>query len=307
MQPPAAPSRQAEVFAPGVISSGAHDSAPAFDRVGDVVYFGRSNREQSTIVVSTRTADGTWSEPSVASFSGRWNDMEPAMSPDGRYLVFVSDRPEDERDAPVQGFFNGAAQKGGRLWRIDRAGEGWSEPRLLPPEVNPGTSTFAPSIAADGTLYFMSPDAATGKFRLSHARPRGDGYAKSAPLPFSDGTATDVDPAVAPDQSFLVFGSGRIPGRGIDLFVVFRQGAGWTAPVPLGEEVNTPGSDAEPRIGVDGDLYFSSERVMPVAFPRTPTQVAADLQRLAAWDNGNYNIWRIPLRFLLDRARTAPR
>lgn len=293
------------IFAAGRISGPAHDSAPAFAPDGDTVYFGRSNAQQSTILVSRRAGDG-WSEPRIAPFSGTWNDMEPALSPDGRCLVFVSNRPDRPGGAEITGFFNGSEQRGGRLWRVARQGEGWGEPELLPAAINAGGSTFAPSVAADGTLYFMRTDARSGRFRLFRARMRDGAYLPPEPLPFSDGSSTDVDPAVAPDQSFLVFGSGRLPGRGIDLFVAFRDGDGWGEPVHLGDDVNTRKSDAEPRLGADGStLYFSSERTVAVEFPRTRAQAEADQARMLAWDNGNYNIWQVPLAPLLDRARPA--
>ncbi len=292
------------IFAPGILSGPAHDSAPAFTPSGDVVYFGRSNPQQSTILVSERRTDGLWSEPHIAPFSGIWNDMEPAMSPDGRFLVFISNRPDRENGPKVEGFYNGSKQNGGRLWHVDRQNHGWSAPTLLPTSVNTNASIYAPSVAADGSLYFMTPDAGSGKFRLFRAQSHDGSYLSAQPLPFSDGTATDVDPAVAPDESFLVFGSGRIANRGIDLFIVFRDGQDWGEPIPLGDDINTPKSDAEPRLAADGQtLYFSSERVVPVQFPRTPEQAQADVARMQSWDNGNYNIWQVPLSRLMTRVR----
>jgi len=292
------------IFAPGILSGPAHDSAPAFTPSGDVVYFGRSNPQQSTILVSERRTDGLWSEPRIAPFSGTWNDMEPAMSPDGRFLVFISNRPDREDGPKVEGFYNGSKQNGGRLWRVDRLNHGWSAPTLLPTNVNTNASIYAPSVAADGSLYFMTPDAGSGKFRLFRAQSHNDSYRSAQPLPFSDGTATDVDPAVAPDESFLVFGSGRIANRGIDLFIVFRDGQDWGEPIHLGDDINTSKSDAEPRLAADGQtLYFSSERVVPVQFPRTPEQAQADVARMQSWDNGNYNIWQVPLSRLMARVR----
>lgn len=292
-----------QVFAPGVLSGPAHDSAPAFTPDGDTVYFGRSSAAQSTILVAHRRGGG-WSTPEVAAFSGEWNDMEPAMAPDGSYLVFVSSRPIAAGGAEIEGRFNGAMQPGGNLWRVDRRGEGWSAPVRLPGTVNVGTATFAPSVAADGSLWFMAPDADSGKFRLFRSQWRDGAFETAQPLPFSDGKVTDVDPAVAPDESFVVFGSGRIKGRGVDLFVAFRDGSAWSEPAWLGDVVNSPGSDAEPRLGPDRrTLYFSSERTLPVKFPRSREQAAADQARLLAWDNGNYNLWSVSLAPWLDAHR----
>jgi Tol biopolymer transport system component len=60
--------------------------------------------------------------------------------------------------------------------------------------------------------------------------------------------------------------------------------------------VNSPGSDTEARLSPDGKtLYFSSDRLKPVRFPRTKQTTLADLERAEAYDNGLYNIWQVSL------------
>src|SRR5690242_3108722 len=81
-----------EIFAPGVISGAGHGAAPAFTPDGKSVYFQRSTPAGSVILVS-HWARGKWSAPEIAPFSGEWNDIEPAMAPDGSFLVFISSRP----------------------------------------------------------------------------------------------------------------------------------------------------------------------------------------------------------------------
>ncbi|MFC5740989.1 PD40 domain-containing protein [Dyella tabacisoli] len=289
-----------EIFAPGVISGPAHDSAPAFMPDGNTVYFSRSSGAQSIILVSRRSGD-TWSQPVVAAFSGAWNDLEPTMAPDGSYMVFVSNRPAHAGGVPIEGTYQGGKQNGGNLWLVRRQGTGWSTPERLPDTVNSSTATFAPSIVADGSVYYMHPQAETGKFRLFRSQYREGTWEAGQPLPFSDGRIGDVDPAVAPDESFIVFSSARMPERSMDLFIAFRDHGQWHAPIWLGATVNSMGSDAEARLGPDHrTLYFSSERTMPVRFPRGFAQAQADAVRQNAWDNGNYNIWHISLAPWLD-------
>jgi Tol biopolymer transport system component len=143
----------------------------------------------------------------------------------------------------------------------------------------------------------VSIDTKGGK-RLYAAARKGDGYAAAQPLSFSDGTTADVDPEIMPDGSLLVFcSSGRVKDDPRDhLYVVRRTPAGWGAVQPLHYAGDGASIDDEPHLSPDHKtIYFSSDRAMPVAFPRTHEQAAADLKRLEAYDNSNANVWSIPL------------
>jgi Tol biopolymer transport system component len=280
------------------LSGPLHDLSPAFTPDGRTVYFTQGSPAASTIVVS-HLAGECWSTPVVAPFSGAWRDFEPAMSPDGAYLIFVSNRPKAGSVAqPLDAFYQGKEQPGGggNFWRVTRQGTGWSEAVRLPDIVNRTTGTFSPAIARDGSLYFMEPDAKTSDFRLYRAAFRDGAYQTPEPLPFSDGTFRDVDPAIAPDESFIIFSSNRPPAKDLDLFIAFQREGRWSAPEHMGMTVNAAGSDIEARLSPDArTLYFSSTRVTPVTYPRSIDAAPRDLLRLRAWDNGLANIWRVDL------------
>ncbi|WP_431216112.1 TolB family protein [Puia sp. P3] len=88
-----AQSSRPEIFAPGVISGPLHEAAPAFTPDGKTVYYHcAGGAVQGTILVS-HLVKGGWSRPVIAPWSGEWSDIEPAMSPDGSYLIFSSNRP----------------------------------------------------------------------------------------------------------------------------------------------------------------------------------------------------------------------
>src|ERR1039457_2114865 len=215
-----------KVFAPGIISGGAHDSAPAFTPDGKTVYFSRSNGDLS-LIFESHLKKGQWSLPVLAPFSGRWDDMEPAMSPNGKFLIFVSSRPALPDISPIDGHFNKGTQtgQGGNLWRVDKTIKGWSVPVRLPNLINRTTSTFAPSVVADGSLYFMESNEETGRFRIFRARWKNGNFEAPVPAGFSNGDWSDVDPAVAADESYAVFASSRphTPGgtkaKDMDLFI----------------------------------------------------------------------------------------
>ncbi|HWL89208.1 MAG TPA: hypothetical protein VNO21_25570 [Polyangiaceae bacterium] len=289
------------VFAPGIISGSANEASPAFTPDSRTVYFSRGNSSGSTILVS-HFADGRWSEPGIAPFSGSWPDLEPAMAPDGSFMVFASSRPIREGGAPLDGIWRGETHKGrgGNLWRVARRGNAWDPPVRMSDAVNRSSSVFSPAVAGDGSLYFMDPWPASGRFRLYRSQFENGAYLSPEPLSFSSGEFSDVDPAVAPDESFLVFSSNRPPAASgdLDLFIVHRaagrdgsKGA-WGEPIRLSGDVNGLGSDIEARLSPDArTLYFSTARVSPVVFPRTRESAQRDLLRVQSWDTGQTNIW----------------
>lgn len=274
----------AAVFDAGNLSGPADDADPAFAPDGNSLVFSRNG----TLLLAHREGKG-WSRPAIAPFSGVWNDQQPAMAPDGAYLVFVSNRPAAA---------GGAALAGGNLWRVDRHGENWGEPVRLPDTVNRGTSIWAPSLARSGNLYFIMRGAAGQPFRIWCAHRSGADYLPPQPVLLGDPVSQDVDPAVAPDESFIVFASRRAGARNERLYIALRSGAGWGDPRDLGDAVNGDGSADvnEPRLGPDArTLYFSTDRQLPVRYPRDLATAARDLDRAQVWDNGRQNIWSVAL------------
>ena len=257
------------------------DASPAFTPDGRAVIFTCGRGESRHLYVSHQQGR-TWSTPQLVSFSHRWMDIEPAMAPDGSYLIFASNRPADMDGNALDGHFEGKPQpmRGANLWRVDRIGDHWGTPVRLPNIINAGSSIYAPSVATDGSVYFMKPDPQTDHFRLYVSHFAHGGFAAPQPLPFGDGTTSDADPAISPDQSFLVFTSDRKPapsGRD-DLFLVHATSTGWGAPVHLGPS----GYDSRLDPGL-ANVYFTAadhhlER-MPIARwlarPNASTQDAA--------------------------------
>lgn len=293
---------QPTIFAPGVISGPAAEDSAAFTPDGRTVFFDRIRWPNAAILVSHRAASG-WSTPTLAPFSGQWLDHDPAMAPDGSFLVFSSNRPDHAGGKPLDAVMaNGkvAPSSGGHLWRVDRKGEGWGEPERLPDAVNASTRTYAPSVAGDGSLYFQRPGA-DGDFRLFRSQFRDGRYQAPVEVALGDAGAHKLDPAVAPDESFIVFDANYAgkdqPDR---LYIAFREGDRWGAPIDLGDTVNKGGPWGS-HLGPDHrTLYFSSTRAVPVHYPRTGAQGQQDLARMAAWDNGLENLWSIPLGWWLD-------
>lgn len=221
----------------------ANAGAPTFTPDGRTMYFTRT----SGIFESHRNGD-QWSEPKLASFSSEGRNQQPALAPDGSFLVFVSVR-----------------DHAANLWRVDRQGTGWSAPTRLPDAVNVGRSIWRPSIARDGSIYFfvIGKDEKGRTMRLYRSQCDHGQYLPAMPLPFSSGATQDVDPEIAPDESFIVFASaGRAAPADSNehLFMARRRGQEW-GPVTRLDVGRGDATANEPRLSPDHKtLYFSDDR-----------------------------------------------
>ena len=284
-----------QLLAPGVLSTGDDEWGFTMSPAGDAVWFNKADRgyRVQVIMEATKGADGQWQAPRVAAFSGQYRDIDPAMSPDGRYLVFASNR-------PVQP--GGARRADLDLWRVDRlpAG-GWSAPRHLGGKINSAGMESNSSIAADGTLYFSvsGRPGGLGQRDLMRARPTASGYADPEPLPAPiNSEADESNHWIAPDQSYLLFLSNRPGGIGDnDLYISFRDGEHWSAPRNLGAPLNRPGASGvfTPFVSADGrTLYFAERRSVLEPLPDRPLDAAEVSAYLRGPGNGQGDLYAMP-------------
>jgi len=214
------------------------DDTLAFTPDGATVFFDRSEGTHKTIMVSRRVG-GRWTTPRVAGFSGRWFDQDPLVAPDGSYLLFDSDRPVRPGGQPLmQDYFVGGHAPGSNLWRVDRQGDGWGKPVWLGPLINSDVFIDFASVAADGTLYFMRFDPEARVMHTWRSRYREGRYLPPERAGLGDPAVSTHDPAVAPDESFIVFDYGKVKGGLGRLCIAFREGDHWGRPIDLGNEVN---------------------------------------------------------------------
>src|SRR6476620_3347279 len=87
------PTDTAKLFSPGVISNEFGNRDMAISPKGNEIFYTMQYaRGLISVIMHTKRINGHWSIPEVASFRGTYNDLEPAFSPDGTKLFFVSNR-----------------------------------------------------------------------------------------------------------------------------------------------------------------------------------------------------------------------
>jgi Tol biopolymer transport system component len=292
----------------GVISTPDDEVGMTLAPDGETAYFTKrsptTNTPPRSVICLTHRHGNTWAEPEVAAFSGTYNDFGVTLKADGKRLIFSSDRPGAV-----------ATKAAADLWMVERSDSGWSEPRNLGAPINTPANEAYPSLAADGTLYFAS-NRAGGKGASDLYRSRWvDGhYTEPENLGDINTEGYESQPAIAPDQRFLVFvsldrpdtlTSAGAPYSRTDLYVSFRDGEKWSAPRHLAAPISSPDNESGPSVSLDGAwLYFSSDRSF-VSLPMPKRLGARAFQRqLHGIDNGWGNIYRVPSNWL-DNAKGA--
>jgi Tol biopolymer transport system component len=245
------PGLEAKIFAKGIISTSARELNSVFSPNGDLFLFTRRDHTETYRIMETRYGQNGWSNPSVALFTEIHGAVDPAFSSDGRRVYFGSDRTGTLGDSDI--------------WVVERGPDGtWGEVRNLGHPVNtPGNENHA-APTDDGTLYFHSAGhPGLGESDIFRTGVSADGFSTPVNLgPTINSEASEFDPYVSPDQSYLLFASTRQGGYGGgDLYISFHNEDGsWSSAVNLGDQVNTSATDYCPKVTPDGRFLFYTSR-----------------------------------------------
>ena len=296
---------QGELLGPGVVSTRHNETSATLTSDGETLYFMRGDLASAdTAILSARWRDGGYRDVRVASFSGVWKDSEPHVSPDGRRLYLVSNRPVTVGGEAFLAPRGKASFAGANLWYVERQGEGWGEPVHIGGEIARVPMVYNPVVAASGNLYFSAhrEDAGAG-YQIYVATPEGAGWSAPKMVALGKGVqANHMDPAIDPRERFILFAGDEGDSAGsADIYIAFRMPSGqWGTPIRLPGEVNSATLENAPALGrAFGELFVTSMRAPALAFPKPAQDVAALEQRLDSPLNGSRNVWRFDIAELL--------
>jgi hypothetical protein len=245
-----------KIFAHGKISIGKENGAITFAPNGKELWFARIAPPR---IFYMENKGGSWSEPQTAPFSGKYKDLYPSLSPDGKKLFFASNRPAKKK---VESEDNSQVQ----IWECRKMQSGWTEPRNLGSVINFGMYQICPSISAKGTLFYnlVISTKDSSYLDIYESKHIYNTFAKPQSLGLSINSASlDYSPFIAKDESYIIFASRRHGyGKG-DLFISFKKSNGeWTEAINMGPQINTRFNEDFPSVSPDGKyLFFNSNRI----------------------------------------------
>jgi len=260
------------------------------DTDGKESYFTiQSPNEEVSVIAKSIKIDGVWVKPKIASFSGKYKDLEPFLSPDGLRLYFVSNRPLDNASSHPKDF---------DIWYVQRnsSKSNWSAPINLGAPINTEHNEFYPAVALNGNMYYTCDcPGALGRDDIFFSSYQNQSY--SAPVSLGTGINTDgfeYNAFIAPDESYLIFGGyNREDGRGSgDLYISFKEKDGdWGKATPLPAPINSKYMDYCPFVDPKNDvLYFTSRRSQEPGTTMVSMEVLLDY--LNSYENGGSRLYK---------------
>ena len=259
-QPP--PGDSAVIFAPGIFSlPNRLESNIAFTPGGKACYFGVlkiMDRKYACKIYQSKYVNNKWTEQTEAPFSLNQNVSDPVLSADGKKLY---------------------VNKEGNIWMLKHNSEGWSAPTKLPSPINSEASEGSISESDKGDVYISSRrSGGFGGIDIWRINPLADQSLQAENLGLMmNSTYFDYSPFIAPDGSYLIFGSYRARRDGL-LYISFNEGDNvWTTPINMnscGAKVNnSTAHHSNPSLSPDGKYLFfrrhESDTIMDIYWVST--------------------------------------
>ena len=246
------------------LNSASNEGSPAISKNGLSLYL-HSDRlglggPNDLYVSQRRHKTAAWGPavPLGVPISSSFNEVAPALSRDGHYLFFSTDRPGGPGGLDIWVSYR-------RHVHDDFA---WEDPVPVDSVNALGNDAGVAYFENDGgrpQLYFQSTrpgGAGMSDFYMSEQRADGTWglptYLAELSSPLIDNRIT-----LRHDGRELFFFSNRAGSIGNDIWTSVRATLSdtWSVPVRLGSPVNTESSDGQPGLSADGEvLYFTSDR-----------------------------------------------
>ncbi len=275
------------LFEPGKISDGFANRDMTISPDGNELFYTiQFTKGLYSVIMHSVKKTGVWGTPEVASFSGRYNDLEASFSPDGSKLYFSSSR-------PLKDSIN---TKDYDIWYVTKINGVWQNPQNVGAPINTATDEFYASVTKSGNIYFTR-GSDERKDDIMMCRYVNGRYEDAKSLSDSINSAGyEFNAYVDRDEQFILFSAYHRPeglGSG-DLYISRKNVNGeWGKAINL-KKLNSEDMDYCPFVTADKKyLYFTSDRArFKIPFDK-PQDIKSIKAILSAPGNGFDDIYRV--------------
>lgn len=249
----------------------------------------QSQTEEISVIAKSTKKQNNWGTPTIASFSGKFKDLEPFLAPNGLRLYFVSNRPLHDSINDAKDF---------DIWYVERINTtaNWSEPMNIGRQINSDSNEFYPAVAENGNLYFTCDcPGSKGKDDIFFSGYVDGRY--TAPISLNENINSEgfeYNSFISQDDSYLIFGGyNRDDGQGSgDMYISFKNVMGeWSKARALPTPINSKYMDYCPFVDEQNNiLYFTSRRTFN---PEDKINSIPVLKKfLNSYENGNSRLYK---------------
>lgn len=290
------PSKEAEIFAPGIISTDLNVRDFALSPEGNEIFY-TIRAVNGLTLMTVKRIQGKWTSPEVASFAGQYSDLEPCFSYEGEKLFFVSSRPLEAE----------GEEKDYDIWYVEKEGDEWGRPQNIGAPVSTEANEFYPSVTESGTIYYcMQSNNSIGGEDLFYAEFKDGKY--QSPVNLGENVNTKADEYnsfISRNGSYIIFtshGWGKGVGSG-DLWISFKDENGdFQKPLNMGEKINSKYFEYCPSVTHDGKYLFFTSNKRPDSFGKNKLSYNDIVGLMGEPLNGSSNIYWISAS-LIDELR----
>jgi len=245
------PEAMPEIFAPDIVSTGAHDMSITISNDLKNIYVGRSSINWLSTIILFKKEANVWKKAIVPNFVKGLGDSYPFLSPDNRRIYFSASR-------SIAG--NADKRPTRKIWFSELSNGNWSEPKMVDSNVDLKAHMAYPTISKKGNIYFNSNlKSGFGESDIYFIKKTPKGYGKPENLGSEiNSKHWEFHPYISPNEDYLIFDAVRPDGFGSnDLYISFKQSDGkWSKAINMGKIVNTENADMRPYVSPDGKYFF---------------------------------------------------
>jgi hypothetical protein len=266
----------------------------------EAVFSAQSVMGDISALVTVENINGSWGNPKVISFSGKFFDIEPYYSEDGLTLYFASNRPLSDATNEKKDF---------DIWYVTRSSiqSNWSKPINIGSPINTKMDEFYPVITSSKNIYFTLNNPETKQkddiyiseyINGNYTEPKALGKAINS-------TGYEFNAFVSQDESFIIYTCyNRKNGLGSgDLYISFKSKIDeWSASKNMGSIVNSNKMDYCPFVDtITNTLYFTSKRIGEYSEPNTKKSLEELQNAFQKYDNGLSRLYKISLEEFIKK------